>query len=104
MTTPIGALLGGQYSQTPASSSGALDAGGSSFADAMSAVDKFMKYQNMTPAEKIRASYLAAKGLTEDDLKAMGPEERKKIEDEIAQKIRETMQAKASKTLTGSAV
>ena len=43
----------------------------------------------MSPAEKFRASYLAEKGLTEEDLAAMSPEDRMKIEEEIAAKIKE---------------
>lgn len=54
-----------------------------SFGEAMSAVDKFMKYQEMTQPEKIRASYLASKGLTEEDLANLSPEEQQKIEEEI---------------------
>jgi len=53
------------------------------------AAEKFMAYQEMSPAEKFRASYLAEKGLTEEDLAAMSPEDRMKIEEEIAAKIKE---------------
>lgn len=74
-----------------------------SFADAMTAAEKFMKYQEMTAAEKFRASYLAEKGLTEDDLKAMSAEDRAKIEAEIAAKIREKMAQGVEKKLAGVA-
>lgn len=60
-----------------------------SLAKPETAAEQFMKYQKMTMAEKFRASYLAEKGLTEEDLKAMSPEERLKIENEIAEKIRQ---------------
>lgn len=63
------------------------------------AAEKFMKYQEMTAAEKFRASYLAEKGLTEDDLKAMSAEDRAKIEEEIAAKIREKVAEGVEKKL-----
>jgi hypothetical protein len=68
-------------------------------------IDKFMKYQQMSPAEKIRASYLASHGLTEDDLKAMGPDERQKIEAQIKEEIRKRLlsgnEGSAAKTSAG---
>jgi hypothetical protein len=64
----------------------------------LTATEKFMKYQRMTTAEKYRASYLAEKKLTEDDLKAMTPDERLKIEQEIAERIRERSKAALMKT------
>jgi len=59
----------------------------------MTAVEKFMKYQEMTPAEKLRASYLSSKGLTEEDVAAMTPEERTKLEKEIEESIKRQMGA-----------
>ncbi|WP_312609030.1 hypothetical protein [Agrobacterium pusense] len=41
----------------------------------------------MSLGEKIRAQYLEARGLTESDLAAMSPDERKAIEDEIKNAI-----------------
>lgn len=55
------------------------------------ATDEFLKYQSMTIAEKIRASYLAAHKLTEEDLAALPPEEREKIEDAIREEIRKAI-------------
>jgi hypothetical protein len=45
------------------------------------------KWAHMTLGEKIRAQYLEARGLTESDLAAMSPDERKAIEDEIKNAI-----------------
>jgi len=59
-----------------------------SFKSEMTAVDKFLKYQEMTQAEKIRASYLAKHGITEEELAAMSPEERQKVEQEILEDIK----------------
>ncbi|MBU6235242.1 MAG: hypothetical protein KGQ41_05310 [Alphaproteobacteria bacterium] len=55
------------------------------------AAEKFMKFQSMTIAEKIRASYLAAHKLTEEQLAALPPEERQKIEDAIKEEIRKAI-------------
>lgn len=65
------------------------------------AADKFMKYQDMTMAEKIRASYLAEKHLTEEDVAAMSPEDRLKLEEEIAQRIREKLAESVRKEVNG---
>lgn len=53
-----------------------------------SAKDSFMEYQSMSMAEKIRASYLAQKGLTEEDLANLPPEALRKIEDDIKDAIK----------------
>lgn len=58
----------------------------------LSARDEFMKYQAMTPAEKMRAAMLAKLGLTEDDVKAMSPEDRKKVEDKIKDMIKQQVE------------
>lgn len=65
------------------------------------AADKFMKYQDMTMAEKIRASYLAEKHLTEEDVAAMSPEDRLKLEEEIAQRVREKLAESVRKEING---
>ncbi|MBB3592075.1 hypothetical protein FHX08_002419 [Rhizobium sp. BK529] len=53
-----------------------------------SLVDEFSDWSNMDPAEFIRARYLEAHGLTEDDLKAMPADQREAIEKEIAEQIK----------------
>lgn len=58
----------------------------------VSAKDEFLKYQAMTPAQKMRAMMLAKLGLTEDDVKAMKPEDRKKIEDKLKEMIKQEVQ------------
>ena len=57
-----------------------------------SAKDEFLKYQAMTPAQKMRAMMLAKLGLTEDDVKAMKPEDRKKVEDKLKEMIKQQVQ------------
>lgn len=56
-----------------------------------SAKEEFLKFANMTPAEKLRAMFLADEDLTEEDLKAMPPDERQKIEDKIAKRIEDAI-------------
>jgi hypothetical protein len=58
----------------------------------LSAKDEFLKFQAMTPAQKMRAMMLAKLGLTEDDVKAMSPEDRKKVEDKLKDMIKQQVQ------------
>lgn len=49
---------------------------------------EFSKWSSMTPEEFIRARYLAAHNLTEDDLNSMSTDDRAAIEKEIAEQIK----------------
>ncbi|WP_280171442.1 hypothetical protein [Agrobacterium pusense] len=53
----------------------------------LSPEEELSKWAHMSLGEKIRAQYLEARGLTESDLTAMSPDERKAIEDEIKNAI-----------------
>ncbi|OLF79789.1 hypothetical protein AWH62_15570 [Maricaulis sp. W15] len=55
------------------------------------AVSEFLRWANMTPAERIRAQYLEQEGLSEDSLAALPEEERERIEMEIQQRIRDAL-------------
>lgn len=55
-----------------------------------SAEAEFLDYARMSPAQRLRASILDALGVSEDDLRAMEPKERKAME----QKIQEMIKAK----------
>jgi hypothetical protein len=57
-----------------------------------SAKGEFLKFQAMTPAEKMRAMMLAKLGVTEEQLKAMGPEDRKKVEDKLKDMVKQQVQ------------
>lgn len=70
-----------------ATSGDALSAG-----PAKSAKDEFMDYAKLTPAQKMRAAMLARMGLTEDQVKAMGSDERQKIEDQLKAQIKEQVE------------
>jgi len=63
----------------------------------------FMAYAHMTPAEKMRAAILGNMGLTEEQLRAMDPKERQKIEDKIKALIRQQVEQSVEKK-TGLAV
>lgn len=49
--------------------------------------DQLLALLDMTPAERIRFAYLQSKGLTEEQLANLPPEEREKIEAEIKAEI-----------------
>lgn len=53
--------------------------------------DEFLEWSKMSIAEKIRALFLEAHGLTEESLEAMPSEERAAIEDEIRKAIAESL-------------
>lgn len=57
-----------------------------------SAKDDFLKYQAMTPAQKMRAMILAKLGVTEEQLKAMSPEDRAKIEQKLKDMIKQQVE------------
>jgi hypothetical protein len=50
------------------------------------------KYVKMTPAERMRDAILKKVGVTEEELAAMGPDERKSIEDKIAALTKQEME------------
>ena len=52
------------------------------------AAREFAEYADKSVAERVRDAILKDMGLTEDDLKAMDPEKRAAIEDEIARRIK----------------
>jgi hypothetical protein len=67
------------------------------------AVEDFMAYANMTPAQKMRAAILGSMDLTEVQLKAMDPKERAKIEEKIKDLIRKKVE-QATEKQTGVAI
>ena len=57
-----------------------------------SAVDEFRKFLDKTPEERMISQILSSMGLTEEDLKAMSPEELMKVQKEIARRIEEKIE------------
>ena len=74
-----------------------LNASSNSPVGETSAKDEFLKFQAMTPAQKMRAMMLSKLGVTEEELKAMSPEERKKIEDKLKDMIKQQVQSDPEK-------
>lgn len=67
------------------------------------AAQAFLDYQKKTPAEKMRDEILGSMGLTEDQLKAMDPKTRAKIEEKIKAIIKEKVE-EATEKKTGQLV
>lgn len=70
-------------------SAGVAAAPRSAQADPTSARAEFDKFSQMTPAQKMRALMLAKLGVTEEQLKAMPPKERAKIEQKLKDMVKE---------------
>ncbi|UGV27828.1 hypothetical protein E0H22_20390 [Rhodopseudomonas boonkerdii] len=58
---------------------------------------KFLDYAKKSPAEKIRDALLKSVGVTEEQLKNMTPEQRREVEQKIADKIKEALQKQTDK-------
>ena len=57
-----------------------------------SAVDEFRKFLDKTPEERMISQILSSMGLTEEDLKAMSPDELAKVQKEIARRVEEKIE------------
>jgi 3-oxoacyl-ACP reductase-like protein len=68
-----------------------------------SAVQNFLNYVGMTPAEQMRSSILSSMGLTEADLDKMDPKDRAKVEEQIKEMILHKVQ-EATEKQTGVVV
>ena len=68
-----------------------------------SVLDEFMDWMQMSDAEKIRDRILKGMGLTEEDLENMEPEDREKIEEMIAQQIKDETEIQIERQLAGDA-
>ena len=58
---------------------------------------EFLKWAHMTPAQKMRASLLSSMGLTEEQVQAMSPDDRKKVEDKLRQLIEQKVKDSVEK-------
>ncbi len=77
--------------------------GGASPAAASAPEQDFLNFIGKTPAEQMRDQILHSLGVTENDLKAMSPEDRAKMEAKIKQLVHEKVQESVEKK-TGVAV
>jgi hypothetical protein len=79
------------YSPPVSAGGGASSASGAaSIADGAGTKAEFLKWANMTPAQRMRANILSSMGLDEAKVAAMPLAERQKVE----QKVREMIEAK----------
>ncbi|SDR82917.1 hypothetical protein [Bradyrhizobium canariense] len=62
-----------------------------------SAVQQFLEYANMTPAQRMFASMLNKLGLTQDQFNAMSPADQQKVEQKIQQMIKQQVQDSSDK-------
>lgn len=60
---------------------------------------EFLEYMEKTTAERLRDQILREKGLTEEDLAAMPPEKRAALEEEIAQRIKDSLTQSAEQEI-----
>ncbi|MGE8151291.1 hypothetical protein ACQKP5_08600 [Pseudomonas vancouverensis] len=88
----------------------ATDATGTTQTSTTSATDEFKDYMSKTPEQRLHDSILKEMGLTEEDLKAMPPEQQQAVAQEIANRMKDKIQIAqadkdntASQTGTGSA-
>jgi hypothetical protein len=58
---------------------------------AETAAQQFEEYAKMTPAQRLHAEMLSQLGLTEDQFKALPPAQQQKINEKIAQMIKQQM-------------
>ena len=90
------ALLGA--GQTRGASPGAAPATtGSPPASTTSAMQDFLDFMKMTPAQQMRAAILGQMGLKEADLKNMDPKKRQEIEAKIKEEIKAQVQKDTEK-------
>jgi len=87
-----------QSSSSSSANSSANSAASNTSAD--SAVQKFLEYAKMTPAERLHAEMLSQLGLTEDQFKALSPADQQKVEDKIREMIKKQL-AGSGDTRTG---
>ncbi len=90
--------IGGSSGFNPYSIGVTSSPASSSQTDATSARAEFDKFSQMTPAQKMRAMMLAKLGVTEEQLKAMSPDERAKVE----QKLKDMVKQQFEKNADGS--
>src|ERR1700761_8267707 len=85
-------------------SSPAVNGGSSATASPNSAIgdqsaqDYFMKYAAMSPMERMRENILQGMGISDDQLKAMSPDQQKAVEEKIKEQIEKETGANGNKS------
>lgn len=62
-----------------------------------------LDFAKLTEAEKLRARLMAEKGVSEDSLARMEPDQRAKLEEDVRQKVADHVQQTTGKTVGGLA-
>jgi hypothetical protein len=78
------------YAYTPPTGASAAGSGATPAADGGAKAD-FLKWAQMTPAERMRANILSSMGLSEEDVQAMSPKDREKVEAKVKEMIEEKL-------------
>lgn len=86
------AVLKTQQTQTPPTAADEKERPAST----SKASEDFRAWMAKSPAEKMRQAILHRMGLTEEELEALPPEERAKIEEQIAKEIQQEIEREAS--------
>ncbi|OCT25798.1 hypothetical protein [Pseudomonas putida] len=66
---------------------------------ASNALQEFRDYMSKSPAEKIKEKILQELGMTEEDYNALPPEKKQKIDEQIAQRMKEDVELKTQAKL-----
>jgi hypothetical protein len=95
--------FGSSFLTRPTTTKSSTSAGGTAASGNLSGaaqdkgvVQQFLNYAKMSPMERLRANILKSMGLTEDQLKALPPDQQKAVEQKIQQIIQQDMQKKAN--------
>ncbi|MDF3934428.1 hypothetical protein P3W75_17505, partial [Pseudomonas citronellolis] len=82
-------------SGTSDADAGAVASTGAASQGGTGSLDQFLAYMKLSPGEKLRYSVMQDMNVTQDQLDAMPAEERERVENEIAQRIREKITQQA---------
>lgn len=89
-TRTVSSFGASTLTQTQAATTASAGRGaGESETSAKSAKEAFLDYAKLTPAQKMRAAILSKLNITEEELKAMPPKKRQKIEEQIKEMIKQ---------------
>ncbi|ANY88740.1 MULTISPECIES: hypothetical protein [Pseudomonas] len=69
--------------------------------DTSGALEAFRDYMAKSPEEKIKEKYLAELGLSEEEYNALPPEQKEKIDQQIAQRMQEDVALKTQAKMAG---
>ncbi len=77
---------------SPAVSSSTSSSTASTASKSSNAIAEFLEYQKMSPEEKLRDAILKKLDMTEEELAALPPEERAKVEEQIKEMMKQEIE------------